>query len=289
MKKISYCFLFLLVFWIGCQDQPKVQQQAQPEQKTDLPKDKKLPVISKAKELKTVKGKQIIWKKDGAKMAIVRPYKPAEYKEEKTFNRLGEPITKNVKISDESLPLWFDMTEVTVGQFKKFLAESDHPLSGDLWEDIYQYSPTDAHPMIYVSWHDAVAYATWAGKRLPTETEWEFAARGGLIDKEYSWGDDESLARDYANYDEIGGKDKWDDTTAPVGSFKPNGYGLYDVAGNVWEWCQEWYSEDDQRYRVLRGGSWSDDTNYLRLAYRTIGHPTFRFEPCGFRCVSGSD
>ena len=77
MKKISYCFLFLLVFSVYAQKE-------------------KLPIISKAEELKTVKAKQIIWQKDGAKMVVVRPYKPASYKEEKTFNRLGEPITKKV-------------------------------------------------------------------------------------------------------------------------------------------------------------------------------------------------
>ena len=92
-----------------------------------------------------------------------------------------------------------DITEVTVGQFKKFLAESDHPFSGDLWKDIYEVSPTDDHPMIYLSWHDATAYAKWAGKRLPTETELEFAARGGLVGKKYSWGDDKELARDYGH------------------------------------------------------------------------------------------
>ena len=80
IKKINCCFLFLLVFSVCAQKE-------------------KLPVVSKAKELKTVKGKKIIWKKDGAKMALVRSYKPAEYKEEKTFNRLGEPITKKVKVS----------------------------------------------------------------------------------------------------------------------------------------------------------------------------------------------
>ena len=275
MKKISYCFLFLLVFWIGCQDQPKVQQQAQPEQKTDLPE-----------------GKQIIWQKDGAKMVVVRPYKPVSYKEEKTFNRLGEPITKKVIVVDELLPLCFDATEVTVGQFKKFLAESDHPFSGDLWKDIYQYSLTDAHPMIYVTWHDATAYAKWAGKRLPTETEWEYAARGGLIDKVYSWGDDENLARDYANYRGVGGRDKWDIMTAPVGSFKPNGYGLYDMAGNVWEWCQDWFLADDtdQKQKVLRGGSWLSPSDSLRLAYRDYGSTlNDRCRRGGFRCLLGSN
>jgi len=301
MKKISYCFLFLLVFWIGCQDQPKVQQQAQPEQKTDLPEDKKLPVISKAEELKTVKGKQIIWQKDGARMMLI----PAEFdvipevKEviPTVYSEVGDVITpqrevitpeKTVQIGNS---FFMDAYEVTVGQFKTFLKssgyKSDEPIN---WNKVYKYSLTDDHPMIYVSWYDAVAYATWAGKRLPTEKEWEFAARGGLIDKKYSWGNDESLARDYANYNEIDGKEKLDQTTA-VGSLKPNGYGLYDMAGNVYEWCQDWYDGRyyDQKHKVLRGGSWHYTSSRLRLAYRYFDTPNNRHYSYsfGFRCVLG--
>ncbi|MBP96743.1 hypothetical protein CMK18_12385, partial [Candidatus Poribacteria bacterium] len=161
-----------------------------------------LPVVSEVKELKNIQAKKIIWQKDKSIMIAIPP-------------------------SDTTEHFWMDTTEVTVGQFKKFLAESDHQFSDDLWKDIYEVSPTDSHPMICVNWHDATAYAQWVGKRLPTEAEWEFAARGGLIDKEYIWGDDESLARDYANFLGIGGRDKWDRTTAPVGSFTINGYGLY--------------------------------------------------------------
>ena len=188
--------------------------------------------------------------------------------------------------SDTIKPFWMDITEVTVGQFKKFLAESDYPFNGNLWKIIYETSPTDAHPMIYVNWNDAVAYATWVGKRLPTEAEWEYAVRGGLIGKEYSWGNDESLARNYANYQGTGGKDKWDETTAPVGSFKPNGYGLYDVAGNVFEWCQDWY-DNDQVGRVLRGGRWHLGSDRLRLAYRGSRPPAATSCYDGFRCALG--
>ena len=248
--------------------------------------DAKEVVIASAKELKGIKAKKITWKKDGAKMVLVKPYVPTQYEEKATFDRLGNPITKKVKVSDASPSLWVDTTEVTVGRFKKFLSESDHPFDGELWAKVYKYSPADKHPMIYVSWHDATAYAKWAGKRLPTEAEWEFAARGGLVDKKFPWGDDEAVARDYANYFGIGGRDKWDKQTAPIGNFKPNGYGLFDMAGNVWEWCQDW-SNSDQVYRVLRGGSWGNATSSLRVASRYNYGPSYTIFNLGFRCVSG--
>ena len=131
-----------------------------------------------------------------------------------------------------------DVYEVTVGQVKKFLKSSgyepDEPIN---WTFVYKHSPTEKHPMIDVDWHDATAYAKWSGKRLPYEKEWAWAARGGLKNKKYSWGDDKSLARDYANSTGTDGKDEWK-YSAPVGSLKPNGYGLYDMGGNVWECVQ---------------------------------------------------
>ena len=211
--------------------------------------DAKEVFVSSAKELKGIKAKKITWKKDGAKMVLVKPYVPTQYEE------VGNPITKKVKVLDASPSLWMDATEVTVGQFKQFLSEADHPFDGELWSKVYKNSPTDKHPMIHVSWFDATAYCEWAGKRLPTEKEWEFAARGGLVGKIFPWGDDESVAREYANFDGTSGKDEWNGTTAPVGSLKPNGYGLFDMSGNVWEWCQDW-GYGDQDLRILRGGSW---------------------------------
>ena len=248
--------------------------------------DVKEVVVASAKGLKGIKAKKITWKKDSAKMVKIPTI---AFKQVKTFNRIGEPIVKTVKVDGpDSIPFYMDVTEVTVGQFKKFLKSTGYQFDGDLWGGVYEYSPADKHPMVYATWYDATAYAKWVGKRLPTEAEWEFAARGGLVGKEFSWGNDESVAREYANYNGTGGKDKWE-FTAPVGSFKPNGYGIFDMPGNVWEWCQDW-SDSDKRFKELRGGSWVFSTNILRLDSRicTTRFPATRFNGVGFRCVSGS-
>ncbi len=248
MSKTSWIFLFLLVSSVYAEK-------------------KDLPVIANAEELKEVKVKKIIWKKDGAKMVRI-------------------PENSGLVFAVGNV-FFMDVYEVTVGQFKMFMKLSGYkPDKAIDWNDVYEYSPSNKHPMIYVSWHDAMAYAKWAGKRLPYEHEWEFAARGSLIGKIYPWGNDESLARDHANYEYTGGKDRWDKQAAPVGSFLPNGYGLHDMAGNVYEWCQDWYSGDRQ-YRVLRGGSWPYNTYTLRVADRLNYTPDFRHGYLGFRCVSG--
>ena len=202
---------------------------------------------------------------------------------------------------------YMDINEVTVGQFRQFIQQSEYNYEGN-WLNVNKYSPTIDHPMIYVTWRDAVTYAEWAGKRLPTEAEWEYAARGGLIGKRYSWADAESVARKYANYHGTSGKDRWDKSTAPVGRFKPNGYGLYDMAGNVWEWCADWYNgnyysnspaknplgpDTGQLFdwggpcRVLRGGSWHNAASALHVAFRAFLISDDRRYFTGFRCVSG--
>lgn len=210
---------------------------------------------------------------------------------------------------------YMDVYEVTNAQYKRFVDANpqwqkdnipDKYHDGDYlwhWNGNSYPSGQGNHPVVWVSWYTAMAYAQWAGKRLPTEAEWEKAARGGLAGQKYPWGNDIDTPK--ANYDkeiEIG------DTT-PVGSYAPNGYGLYDMAGNVWEWCVDAYERDfyarsarqnpiagkrvgndfahvpTHPSRVLRGGSWNIPAQGLRVANRDSFTPTSTDEDLGFRCA----
>ena len=144
------------------------------------------------------------------------------------------------------------------------------------------------HPVVQVAWEDAQAYAKWAGKRLPTEAEWEFAARGGLADKPYVWGDEERpQGKIMCNHWQ--GKFPATDTgadgfksVAPVKSFPPNGYGLYDMAGNVWEWVMDNYNAT-RTYHTLRGGAWDFCGTGLMSSARNANDPNGRGTSIGFR------
>jgi len=238
--------------------------------------------------------------KDGAEMVLI----PAgEFKMGSNDSDDEKPV-HTVYLGE----FYIDKYEVTNEQYKKFVKATGHrEPEGYRYVNKDRFKPwsdpnfnKDNQPVVCVSWEDANAYAYWAGERLPTEAEWEKSARGGLVGKKYSWGD--TLTHDDANYySGTGDKDRWK-YTAPVGSFSPNGYGLCDMAGNVCEWCADWYDGDYYanspkqnpkgpssgiELRVFRGGSWDNfNVNFLRVASRGFEfNPTDVNDNVGFRCV----
>ena len=167
------------------------------------------------------------------------------------------------------------------------------------------------HPAVHISWNDAVAYAAWAGKRLPTEAEWEMAARGGLVGKRFPWGDELTPGGErrcniwQGEFPRVDTGGEGYVGTAPVDAFQPNGFGLYNMSGNVWEWCADWFSTDWHEQsspatrvdpqgpptgttKVMRGGSHMCHASYCnryRVAARTSNAPDSSAGHTGFRCV----
>ena len=232
---------------------------------------------------------------------------------------------------------WVDVHPVTNEQFARFVQDTGHQttaervgssrvfdLNSGKWQEVrgadwrHPHGPEDSisgkhnFPVVHVSWFDAVAYASWARKRLATEAEYEYAARGGLSNATYPWGSEPIPLGVYqANgwqgwfpdqnrkLDGFGG-------TSPVDTFPASRWGLHDMAGNVWCWCADWYDHQgygesyaenpagppDGSERVLRGGSWQSSHNHegdLRLAFRGHARPEQTTNHIGFRCVSDDD
>ena len=192
---------------------------------------------------------------------------------------------------------YLDVHEVTNGEYYEFCQVTGHRLPEFWGIDARRSGPQfPDHPVVGVSWQDAADYAAWRGKRLPTEAEWEYAARGGLEGKDYPAGN--TLSPSDANYADSG-------IGAPVevGTFAPNGFGLYEMSGNVFEWVSDRYSpqyygespETDPpgpetgRLRVIRGGGWHSGPYCNRTYYRNALPPQWVDFAVGFRCARDAE
>jgi formylglycine-generating enzyme required for sulfatase activity len=264
-------------------------KRAKPASSVDVTKFLSGWAASEGTDTDTVTGypKRIKRAKDGAEMVLVPAGTflmgavPGDSKAEG-----GEKPRHSVTLTKS---YYVDVTEVTVGQWKKFVAGGGGRMPTDL-----RNAATDLHPIYNVNFPEATAFATWVGGALPTEAQWERAARGGHDDFVYPWGpiDDEKKRNGSGSADGFDG-------LAPVRSYEPNAYGLYDMAGNVSEWCADWIGgkyyaaspasdpsgPGSGSLRAVRGGSWIWDGDYLRATDRGSSDPGKRIVELGVRCA----
>ncbi len=232
----------------------------------------------------------------------------------KTLTWVAIIILHTLVLSSTAISQTKDMVKIPAGEFLMGSQESEdefpHPVFvSEFWIDIYEVTqkqfqqvmgdnPSDfyaeASPVDQVTWFEAKEYCQKINKRLPTEAEWEKAARAGSTTR-YYWGD--KILNDFAWY--WGNSEK---RTHPVGQKKPNAFGLYDMLGNVWEWTGDYYIDNyypvspkkdpkgpfTSKYRSIRGGSWRDLEGFLRTTRRNYELPSARLNHIGFRCVKSS-
>ncbi len=230
-------------------------------------------------------------------------------KEAEKMNQLGrkDGIRNARQIMEVEMPrhkvtlkaFYIDKYEVTNQEFAAFVNETGYRPQAN-WVK-YNTKGREDHPVVALTWYDANAYAKWAGKRLPTEAEWEFAARGVSEQTLFPWGN--KISKDLANYSSKQSYAYSPINTMEIGNYPANSFGLYDVAGNAGEWCADWYDEgyysaspeenptgpDQGENKVVRGGAWGTPAFYLRVASRGSFNPKYFDHRIGFRCARSLD
>ena len=218
---------------------------------------------------------------------------------EKTISIPGGAFVMGAEVEDDHQPphkvrvagFVMDRHEVTNAEYAEFCRDTDRDLP-EFWgiKELSSGADHPKHPVVGVTWHDAQAFCQWRGMRLPTEAEWEFAARGGLEGKKWPWGDE--INPEKANYSPSNG-------LVEVGSYPPNAFGLVDMAGNTSEWVADWYDlnyylvspaenppgPEKTKYKAVRGGGWHSGP-YCTRVYRRLGLLPYWVDiNVGFRCA----
>ena len=271
----------------------RIPKEPQPEPKPSPPRDEEaqavepapLRRVTKAAEKSpTVKPHQ----KEGLKYVWIPPgkFQMGCVKGDDACDE-DETPSHSVEITKE---FWLARTEVTVTAYRLFAQETEQTLTYHSFPNFNRWGRDEDHPMVLVTWGKADAYCKWAGGRLPTEAEWEYAARGGTEGLTYPKGNE--INNNDAQFDTDG--------TAPVTNYSQNAFGLYNMVGNVWEWCADRYGEDyyssehpgrdpkgpsEGKERVLRGGSWANLPVDLRTSSRGQYDPDHAHASIGFRCA----
>ncbi len=293
IKLVMAVTVFCLIMLVGCVVIVQVPRKKQPElEQKGLEKSIPLPSDSGGVWREPLTGMEFVWIEGGC------------------FEREGlSRVSNKGPIYAVCVDgFWMGKYEVTNAQYRMYK-------SGHNSKDFEGHSLNgDDQPVVYVNWNEAKEFTRWlSGQsddgyefRLPTEAEWEYAARAGTTTVRY-WGDNPDEACGYANVRDRTAKMEFDwsnihdcddgyAVAAQVGSFKPNAFGLYDIMGNVWEWCEDKYSKDMHNrnnplytgsgsYKVLRGGSWFNDRRLARCVDRVRNDSDYRDINRGFRCV----
>jgi formylglycine-generating enzyme required for sulfatase activity len=285
MKKNILLALFFLVTLVT---QSQVLVKMSP--KADKPK------VTPVKPKTVVKTKIVYVEKPAKQKTVVIPKTNIEpemvFVEGGTFT-MGSTVEKDETPHSVTLSSFkMGKYEVTVGQYKNYCTDT-----GTAMPETPSWGWVDSHPIVNVNYNDATAYCNWLGDEyggdwsLPTEAQWEYAARGGNKSNNYIYSGSNELDEVAWYQENPGGK------TQTVGRKKPNELGIYDMSGNVWEWCKDWYgyySATEQynpkgatisSYRIFRGGSWVFSSMYSRVAFRSPCNPASRNAYNGFRVV----